>query len=99
MVPWDAIRDDTVVVPEEPGWDGPEQFWESVTALAEAHRRTARGEVHVDVWVEAAGMLPRIAAIADGFGVRVIGSGGFSSVTARVLPLNGLRAIGTPSCC
>ena len=41
------------------------------------------GDIYVEVWVETAGMAPQIQAVANEFGVRVIASGGFSSVTAR----------------
>jgi hypothetical protein len=83
VVDWELIRDDGDIVPEIPGWTGPHQFWATVEALAEDYFRTPEGDVYVEVWVETAGMAPQIQSVANEFGVRVIGSGGFSSSTAR----------------
>jgi hypothetical protein len=83
ILDWESFRDDGDIVPDIPGWFGPEQFWNNVRAWAEDYFRTPDGDVYVEVWVETAGMAPQIQAVADEFGVRVIPSGGFSSVTAR----------------
>jgi hypothetical protein len=83
LIDWDAIRDDSNIVPEEPGWDGTDQFWVTVKFMAKDYGLTPRGDAYIELWVEAAGTVPQIASVADDFGVRVIGTGGFSSVTAR----------------
>ena len=51
--------------------------------MAEKFFHTPDGKNYVEVWVETVGMVPQIQAVANPFGVRVIPSGGFSSVTAR----------------
>jgi hypothetical protein len=83
VLDWDSFRDDGDIVPEVPGWVSPGQFWRAVRASAEDYFRTPNGEHYVEVWVETAGMRPQVQAVADPFGVRVVASGGFSSVTAR----------------
>ena len=83
LISWGAIRDDGDIVPDVPGWNSLTQFREYVEALAEIYFRTPVGESYVEVWVETAGMVPQIQSIANEFGVRVIGSGGFASSTQR----------------
>jgi len=73
----ESFRDDGDILPSIPGWTGPEDFWQNVRAWAEDYFRTPDGGVYIEVWVKTAGMVPQIQAVADPFGVRVIGSGGF----------------------
>lgn len=85
VVPFDSIRDDgaTVVTPD--GFSGKPEFWANVAAWADAYRRDLLiGQpVAVELWVEAAGMVPQVARVADDYGVPVYSSGGFDSVTVR----------------
>lgn len=83
LIPWDAIRDDGNVVPEIPGWSGLRQFQDSVESWAENYFRTPIGDTYLEVWAETAGMVSQLQSIANEFGVRVIGSGGFASTTQR----------------
>jgi len=83
LITWESLRDDGDIVPAIPGWISPEQFWDTIKALANDYYRTPDGASYVEVWVETAGMAPQIQAVANPFGVRVVASGGFSSVTAR----------------
>ena len=84
LIKLNAIRDDGDIVPSIPGWESPDEFWDSVRVLAEDYFRTPDGDSYVEVWVETAGMVPQIQAVADPFGVRVIGAGGFDSLTAKI---------------
>jgi len=79
----DSFRDDGDIVPPIPGWESREKFLDKVHDAAEDFFLTPEGDAYVEVWVETAGMVPQIQAVADPFGVRAIGSGGFSSFTAR----------------
>jgi hypothetical protein len=83
LLGWETIRDDGDIVPAIPGWESPNQFWNTVRDWAEDYFKTPDGDHYVEIWVEAAGMTPQIQDVADPFGVRAIHSGGFSSSTAR----------------
>lgn len=80
-----AIRDDGLSWQPAGGYDGVDDFWASVEASAEYYHRdlsTSQPRV-VELWVEAAGMVPQVARIAREYGVDVHSSGGFHSVTAK----------------
>ncbi|MBA2625340.1 MAG: hypothetical protein H0U89_07030 [Acidimicrobiia bacterium] len=85
LVPFDAIRDDgtTAVIPG--GFYGKPNFWSVVRLTARRYRRVRlEGQpVALEVWVEAAGMVPQIARVANPYGVPVYSSGGFDSTTAK----------------
>jgi hypothetical protein len=86
MIPMTAIRDDrAVTMGGGGGYEGPDQFWETVKASAHSYRRPLdEGQPRaVEVWVEATGMIPMVAAVTSSFGVAVYGSGGFESVAAK----------------
>ena len=84
LIKLNAIRDDGDIVPSVPGWESPDDLWDTVRILAKNYFRTPDGDSYVEVWVETAGMVPQIQAVADPFGVRVIGAGGFDSLTAKI---------------
>lgn len=85
LVPWDAIRDDGVTLHQGWGYDGPPSFWQRERIRAEMYEldRLTDQPVGLEVWVEAAGMLPQVARVADDYSVPVQSSGGFDSVTAK----------------
>lgn len=86
LIPMSSIRDDrATAMGGAGGYAGPEQFWESLIASAEYYRRPLdEGQpLAVEVWVEAAGMLPQISDVTSEFGVTCYGSGGFESVGAK----------------
>jgi len=85
MVPFGAIRDDGAIVAEPDGFSGKTDFWASVRAWANVYRiHLLTGQLHaVEVWVEAAGMVPQVARVADDYGITVYSSGGFDSLTVR----------------
>ncbi|MFF3711911.1 hypothetical protein [Streptomyces phaeochromogenes] len=85
LISMHAIRDDGGTSIGAGGWDDTAQFWRSV-------RHTAEGYTHalddgqplaVELWVEAAGMVPMVARVAGEFGVTTYSSGGFDSVTVK----------------
>lgn len=65
---------------------GPAGFWATVADDASLYRRERLGgqQVRVEVWCEAAGMLPQPARVAHHYGVPVVSSSGFDSLTAKV---------------
>ncbi|MDQ7910239.1 hypothetical protein RB614_37675 [Phytohabitans sp. ZYX-F-186] len=84
-IPMSAIRDDGTTVKATWGYDSPADFWTTVRGSAGAykHEPTDGQRITVELWVEAAGMVPMVARIAHQYGVNVYSSGGFDSVTAK----------------
>lgn len=85
MIPWTSIRDDGPTLNTPSGFDSPEQFVSVLRYHARNYRRDrqARQAVFLELWCEAAGMLPQLVRVADPFGVPVASCGGFDSVTAK----------------
>lgn len=85
MVAFDAIRDDGVIAEIPIAYDGEESFWDTVTCIAGGYRRDRlEGQRHaVELWVEAGGMVPQAALVADPYGVPVYSCGGFDSLTVK----------------
>jgi hypothetical protein len=85
LIPWNALRDDGTVAELPDGWTGPEAFWRAVQATADNYRhQLADGQpVAVELWVEAAGMVPQVARVAEDYGLPVYSAGGFNSVTEK----------------
>lgn len=85
MIPMHAIRDDGGTARGAGGWDSPAQFWRSVRHTAESytHALDDGQPLAVELWVEAAGMVPMVARVAADFGVTTYSSGGFDSVTVK----------------
>jgi hypothetical protein len=84
-IPFSAIRDDGVVVTQFEWFDGPEGFWDDAARRARTYRRDrqASQSQRIELWCEAAGMMPQLARIADEFSVPVRSASGFSSVTGN----------------
>ncbi|OSP53845.1 hypothetical protein BV911_15740 [Pseudoruegeria sp. SK021] len=85
LIQFDAIRDDGVTTWTMDHFDDRDDFLRHVRELGEGYTRnrlTAQG-VHMEVWCEAAGMLPQLYKVAEWFSVPVYSSGGFDSLTAK----------------
>ncbi len=85
LVPFGAIRDDGAARVEAHHWAGPEAFQADVARWARGFRLDRQGGQHRRLWLlcEAAGMAPMLARAADPYGVPVLSSGGFDSLTAK----------------
>lgn len=84
MIPFWKIRDDgTKEAGGDWGYDSPEAFIEELLESGSAYRRLTREgqDNRVELWCEAAGMIPMLDRVARPFGVPVYSTGGFSSVT------------------
>jgi len=84
-IPMHMIRDDGLKSRTPHGWDSKEELIETFKSSGK-HFRLNRQEgqpVHLMVWCEAAGMLPQLANYCTDYGVRVLSSGGFDSVTTK----------------
>jgi hypothetical protein len=84
-IPFDWIRDDGVSVISEDHYDDEEHFHATVNYMARNYRRDklARQPVHIEVWCEAAGMLPQLAKVANKYSIDVYSCSGFDSLPAK----------------
>ena len=99
LVPFGAIRDDGAARVEAHHWAGPEAFQADVARWARGFRLDRQGGQHRRLWLlcEAAGMAPMLARAADPYGVRVLSSGGFDSLTAKHALARELAACDAPA--
>ena len=79
------IRDDGLRRETPQGWDSEQQILEVFRSYGSRFRlnRQEGQPTHLMVWCEAAGMLPQLATYCKDFGVPVLSSGGFDSVTTK----------------
>ena len=85
MIRFSAIRDDGTQSDGFAGWDSPGQWWRSMRSYAEGyeHDLTEGQEYHVELWVEAGGMVPQASTVAQDFGVVTYSAGGFNGLTDK----------------
>lgn len=83
MISFDVIRDDGTVHNEYLRYTSPGDFWKSVESNADHYVRDKLADqpVYVELWCEAAGMVPQLERVAAPYSVPVYSTGGFSSVT------------------
>jgi hypothetical protein len=84
LIPFESIRDDGEVTYVTEWFHGPEDFWDATGRRIKEYRRDRQaGQAQrLELWCEAAGMLPQLARVADKFSVPVFSAGGFASLTA-----------------
>lgn len=99
LIAFSAIRDDGVSTMFFEHFDDEEHFRRHVRELGESYIRNklAQQDRHIEVWCEAAGMLPQLAWIAEGYSVQVYSSSGFDSLTAKKHLADRICAIGKPA--
>ena len=85
LIDFAAIRDDGPARYEPASWADPASFLADVLADAQRFRLDRQGGQAVRLWVlcEAGGMAPMLARVANPYGVPVLTSGGFDSLTAK----------------
>lgn len=83
IVSFNAIRDDGTVEAGGGGYESEADFWRTVRSAAEHYQRDRLLEqpVAIELWCEAAGMVPQLERVAAPYSVPVYSTGGFSSVT------------------
>jgi len=83
IIRFGAIRDDGTKDALSGGYDSVADWWQTVKDSAEwyGRDRAANQDVEVEVWCEAAGMVPQLGVVARRYSVSVYSTGGFSSVT------------------
>jgi len=99
LITFDAIRDDGVTTYDLQHFDDREHFMRFVREAGEGYTRNrlAGQEKHIEVWCEAAGMLPQLYDVASGYSVPVYSSGGFDSLTAKKRLADRICEIGKPT--
>ena len=85
LIPFEAIRDDGVTTYRRDHFEDRDDFLRHVRHMGERYTRDklAGQDLHMEVWCEAAGMLPQLDSVAAPFSVRAYSSGGFDSLTAK----------------
>lgn len=99
VIPFDAIRDDGVTTYRLDHFDDEEHFLRHVRRLGQNYTRNklAAQPVHIEVWCEAAGMLPQLFNVAEPYSIPVYSSGGFDSLTAKKTLSDRICANGKPT--
>lgn len=99
MVRFSAIRDDGTQSQGGPGWASPAAFGDYVRRIAEnyVHDETEGQSYHVELWVEAGGMVPQAARVADAYGVTTYSAGGFNGLTDKYETARRLASQDRPS--
>jgi heme-degrading monooxygenase HmoA len=85
LIDFSTIRDDGAARYEVTFWSSLEDFLDGVRNDAQAFRLDRQAGQPVRLWTlcEAGGMAPMLARVASSFGVPVLSSGGFDSLTAK----------------
>ena len=99
MIPFSSIRDDGTDSMGGAGWDDPAQFWRSVrySARSYEHDLTDGQPCHVELWVEASGMLPQAASACRPFGITAYTAGGFNGLTDKYETAERLAQLDRPA--
>jgi hypothetical protein len=84
LIGFDALRDDGVSVMQSRFYADPEAFWDDAIRRARGYRRDRQQgqRQYVELWCEAAGMMPQLERVADDYSVPVYSNGGFVSLPA-----------------
>lgn len=85
IFPWEAITDGGVVEQGGGGYNDPADFWSSQQWSADRYRRSLlQGQPgYIELWCEAAGMVPRMARSAEPYGITVFSGGGQNSTSMK----------------
>lgn len=81
----DSIRDDGLSRKNPHDWPSEQSMINTFKTYAERFRleRQRGQDRHIMVWCEAGGMLPQLADYCNDYGIPVLSSGGFDSVTTK----------------
>ena len=77
------MRDDGTIDSIPLTYEGVDSFWEETQERLDAYSRDrlAGQDVRIELWCEAAGMVPQLYRVASPYSIPVYSTGGFSSVT------------------
>jgi hypothetical protein len=81
----DAFRDDGLTRNSITAWSGVDEFKKNVGYWVDDYRRdrTEGQDSKLMLWCEAGGMVPQLERVAHPYGVEVLSSGGFDSLTVK----------------
>lgn len=84
IIPFSYLRDDGVMVAQDCWYKSPADFWDEVGERVHRYQRDRQQgqDYRVELWCEAAGMMPQLARVAEVYSVPVYSAGGFASLTA-----------------
>ena len=84
MIRFDALRDDGVTVLADSWYAEVADFHDHVRQEANGYRRDKQAgqPAYVELWCEAAGMMPQLQRVAEEYSVPVFSCGGFASLSA-----------------
>ncbi len=99
VIDFDDIRDDGAAVMESRQFANEDAFWSFVREESQRYRRDklANQPVYIEVWSEAAGMMPQLYSVASVYSVPVYSSGGFDSLTAKRQVVDRICRVGKPA--
>lgn len=85
LISMNEIRDDGLRRNTPHGWNSERELINTFRSSGEYFRlhRQQNQPIHLMVWCEAGGMLPQLARYCEDYGVPVLSSGGFDSVTTK----------------
>ena len=85
MIEFSAIRDDGTQSTGFAGWESPAQWTRAIRQSARGymHDLTEGQRYHVELWVEAGGMVPQASTVAQDYGIRTYSAGGFNGLTDK----------------
>ena len=85
LIPFQAIRDDGGSVMRQEHFLDADDFFATIREMGATYKRDrlARQAAHIEVWCEAAGMVPQLATVANEYSIPVYSSSGFDSLTAK----------------
>src|SRR5262249_48320617 len=85
LISMEAIRDDGFTSQGGGGYASVDAFLELVELQARVLRLDRqKGQARrIVIWCEASGMVPQVARVASPFGIQVVSSGGFDSLTDK----------------
>jgi hypothetical protein len=98
LIPFDAIRDDGVSVSQERWYNDQKDFLEEYARQARGYRRDRQlgNRARIELWSEAAGMLPQLAQVAAEYSIPVYSASGFVSLTAVRMIVDRAAALSVP---
>jgi hypothetical protein len=99
MIRFSAIRDDGTQSVGGAGWDSPAQWMQAIRHYAEnyQHNLTDGQPYHTELWVEAGGMVPQAANVAEDYGIVTYSAGGFNGLTDKWETASRLARAGRPA--
>jgi hypothetical protein len=85
LIDWNAIRDDGFTIKSPAFFDDLADLFDVITYTAQTFRldRQQGQQRRLQLWCEAAGMVPQLERVASPYGVSVTSSGGFDSSTVK----------------